>query len=781
VKIAWRTAPPEGSVRGVSRDWIAVAVGLTLALIALTISGAADRADNVFYDWSTTISQREAPDNIVIVAIDDASLAALGPWPWPRAVHARFLQRLAEDRPLAVVYDVLFLGASSRSGEDQSLGQALAALPNTFAPMLFRTPGSDGRGYDPLWPVDPVRHGATIGHALVQPDSDGVVRRLDLAVDGERRWTHIAALAASATIAGRRVTSRSPPFTPRSPSAPLRRQGEVLISFGGPPGHFRTASFISVLNGETPADVLRGAYVLVGATAPASGDAFSTPVSDQSLMPGIEIQANFIDTLLSGSAVIQASTSLRLAMGLPALWLLMIGFLRLPPNSAGVLGVALIAGVIALSAGLLFLDHLWVPPAATLAILVVALPLWTWRRLSRVSAYMIEELSRLAADPDFAAPLREPAHLGQDHIATQVALMRDTVARVRTLRRLVGAAVRSLPDPTVLVGLDGGITLADAEARILFGGDASLAPSDIERFFEASHPPPFTPASFEDPDRRWIGERGGADGSLREILHVPWQDEQGMPLGWVVRFADITALRRAEVAREEALQLLTHDMRSPQASILALVAKEPTAMSEDTRARIAHYAQRTIALADGFLRLARADAGNYEREPTDIADVLTEAVDDLWALASSRGVRITFDGGDREYIIEGHRSLLIRVFTNVLDNAVKFSPSGSSIVCAVKSGSGDDHDEVVCTIRDHGPGMPPEVVSKLFQRFSHHSEGRAGPVDGVGLGLAFVHSVVKGHDGTVVVHSALGEGTEFELTFPALPYSPHGAEADEEE
>ena len=220
-------------------------------------------------------------------------------------------------------------------------------------------------------------------------------------------------------------------------------------------------------------------------------------------------------------------------------------------------------------------------------------------------------------------------------------------------------------------------------------------------------------------------------------------------------------------------------MRSPQASILALVAKEPGALSEDTGSRVAQYAKRTIALADGFLRLARADAGNYERPPTDIADVLTEATDDLWVLASARGVRIVFEA-DREYIIQGNRSLLIRVFTNILDNAVKFSPDGTTITCRIRSGTNGQGGQVICTIRDQGPGMPPEVVSKLFQRFSHHSQGRAGPVDGVGLGLAFVQSVVRGHDGSVVVHSALGEGTEFELTFPAAPASAHGAEPDDE-
>lgn len=781
MKLALRRTSSGAHSRGISRDWAVVAIGLTLALVGLTLSGASDRADNLFYDWSTRIAQRPTPDNIVVVAIDDESLTALGPWPWPRSVHAAMLRRLAAYRPLAVVYDVLFLGPSPRPADDVDLGRALAAVPNVFAPLLLKTPGSNGRGYDPQWPVDPIRKSVAIGHALVQPDDDGVVRRLDLALDGESRWTHIAAMAANLGPNGHKALTALPAFIPRPASAPLRRQGETLISFGGPPGRFRTASFISVLRGETPAALLNGAYVMIGATAPGSGDAFSTPVGDKGLMPGIEIQANFLETLLTGRGVDQASSLLRLGLGLPALWLLMVGFLRLPPNSAGLLGVALMIAVGAISAALLFIDRLWLPPVSTLVVLAIAQPLWTWRRLSGVSGYMIEELSRLSSDSDLATGVRKPGALGRDHIANQVELMRETVARVRGLRRLVGAAVRSLPDPTVLVSLDGDITLANAEAAHLFGGRIAPEPADIERFFAASSPPPFSPASFRGPDLPWIGERTGDDGSLREILHVPWTDEAGAPLGWVVRFADITALRRAEIAREEALQLLTHDMRSPQASILALVSKDDADMSEDTKARVAHYANRTIALADGFLRLARADAGNYEREPTDVADVMTEAVDDLWALASSRGVRIDFDGGGREYMIEGNRALLIRVFTNILDNAVKFSPSGSGIECSVRGSPSNSGNKVICSITDHGPGMPPDVVGKLFQRFSHHSEGHAGPVDGVGLGLAFVQSVVRGHGGVIECRSDVGVGTTFEIRLPELAEgrSRHGVQADE--
>ncbi len=758
-------------IRGVSRDWLALALALTVGLVALCLTGATERADNLFYDWASRSSVRPPPPNIIVVAIDDRSLGAIGPWPWPRRTHAQLLERLAAYRPLAVVYDVLFLEPDPDPEADRALGLALSRLPRVFAPMLFRSPGSDGRGYDPLWPIPPVRNGATIGQAMIRPDGDGLVRKLDLAIDGQRRWTHIAALAADAGQPRRGLLNSLPAYKPRPAAAPLHAVGSRLIAFDGPPGHVTTIPFVDVLRGEVPEAFFRGRYVLVGATAPGLGDQFSTPVGGENgVMSGIEIQANFLETLIAGRGIVEAPVGARIVFGLAALWLLMVGFLRLPPNSAGFLGIALMAAFAGGSAVLLFGFRVWAPPVSTLVVLALAQPLWTWRRLSGVSAYMIEELTRLADDPDLAVSSRSSARLGQDHIFNQVDLLRDTVARVRGLRRLVGAAVQSLPDPTLLVGLDGRITLANAEAAKLFSGSPVVTPADVERFFASSQPPGFTPETFEAPEHPWIGERAGDDGSVREIMHVPWTDGDGKPLGWVARFVDITALRRAEVVREEALQLLTHDMRSPQASILALVSDDAASIGVSLKARIVHYAQRTIELADGFLRLARADAGAYERQPTDVADAVIEAADDLWTLASSRGVRIVTETGEREFIVNGNRALLIRAFINLLDNAVKFSEPGGRIVCAVSEALAGDSATVICTIRNEGRGMPPEVVAKLFRRFSH-TEGKVGSVDGAGLGLAFVQSVIKGHGGEIVCTSVVGEGTTFEIRLPALGLS----------
>ncbi len=762
---------PERLVRGRGRDGAWTLLLLASLFIGLTLSGACNRLDQVLYDWTLRGTPRATPADILIVAIDEESLAALGAWPWPRDRHSALLARLAAGRPRAVIYDTLFVTPVT-GNSDARLAAALGAVGRVSLPGLFHVPGQNGRGYDTVMPIAALARAAVVGHADIHPDGDGIVRRVDLAIDGERRWLHAAALAAAADPGVAQALAKLPPFVPRAATAPLRRQGTILVDFSGGGGHIRTVPFVKVLRGELPAAFVTDAYVLVGATAPGLGDQFSTPnASDNGLMPGVEIQAYLLDTLLRGRSVSEAGAALRIASGLAAIALLIGCFGRLRPALAPLAGVMIIAATLLGSALLLAGAQIWLPPAAALLTLAAAQPVWAWRRLSAASDYMVEELSRLAGDRDIARLAPAAAVSGGDRVSLQIGLMRQTIARVRSLRELVATAVQSLPDPTVMVASDGRIALANDAAVALFGDGQPPTPAQIERHFSQRDAPlpGFAPAAFADPAGPWAGEHIGGDGSIRDIRIAPWRDAGGSTIGWVVRFTDISRLRLAERQREEALQLLTHDMRAPQASILALVARHGGELSAALAGRLRHYASRTIELADGFLQLAKADAGNYELAPVDLADALIEAVDDLWPQSSARQVTITTEGATSEHLVNGSRSLLTRALVNLIGNAIKFSEAGGSIACRIARRDTEGAAPlIVCAITDCGVGMDAEVVAGLFDRFRARGADRYNP-GGIGLGLAFVHSVVVNHGGTIRCDSRPGAGSCFEISLPALP------------
>ena len=746
-----------------------IAALLVLLMGLLVVTGATSRLDYLLYDSASRLSPRGTPDNILIVAIDDESLAELGPWPWPRERHEQLITRLQAGQPRAILYDVLFLSGTDPAA-DAGLGAAMAKAGRVVLPMLFQIPGTNGRGYDIKLPIAPLANAARLGHADIHPDNDGVVRRIDLALDGEQRWLHTVVQAAADDPEVAAAVKSLPGLAAQPATAPLKRTGSVLIDFAGGGGQIRSISFARVLRGELPAEFVQGRYVVVGATAAGQGDRFSTPTSNESgLLPGVEIQAYLLDTLLHGRQVVELGGLAQFGVGVLGILAVILAFRRLPPSAAPLAGLVVALAILLISAVLLAGFKLWLPPTAAIIIQILAQPLWAWRRLDAVSRFMVAELHQMNRE-NRITPAHQPLPLNADRVELQIALLQQAVGDTRNLRELVSTALHSLPDPTVMMASDGHIAIVNDAAKTLFGQGGDVTAAAMTERFRISHAglPILSPQVLADPQGPWRGDKQDGLGNMFEIRAAPWMANDGSVMGWVVRFNDVTRLRRAEQQREEALQLLTHDMRVPQSAILAVIASHPGEISASLAMRLRHYATRTISLADGFLQLAKADAGKYEVATVDMADVLIEAVDDLWPISSAREIRVAAHGTDTPHLVLGNSSLLIRALVNLIGNAIKFSRDGDQINCDLRrevDASGAAF--ISCDIRDNGVGMSADVVASLFQRFRSHNKNSRN-ADGVGLGLNFVQAVIINHGGTINCSSRPNFGTTMRIRLPAL-------------
>src|SRR5690606_33535824 len=136
----------------------------------------------------------------------------------------------------------------------------------------------------------------------------------------------------------------------------------------------------------------------------------------------------------------------------------------------------------------------------------------------------------------------------------------------------------------------------------------------------------------------------------------------------------------------------SHDMRSPQASILALLAEgRGQGISQGAVQRVEAYARRTLALADNFVNLARAESERYTLEIVNFSDILLDAVDDLWPQSRARSIAVQAQGCEDEHLVLADRTLLTRALINLIDNAIKYSEPSTRIECAVASlGEGAD-------------------------------------------------------------------------------------------
>jgi len=261
------------------------------------------------------------------------------------------------------------------------------------------------------------------------------------------------------------------------------------------------------------------------------------------------------------------------------------------------------------------------------------------------------------------------------------------------------------------------------------------------------------------------------------IAGVPFPGDQGAPHGAVLTFHDVTERHRVERIRRDFVANASHELRTPLTSIRGFVeALEDGAVDEPPTAKrflgkIRTHADRMAALVQDLLDLSRLEAGErpprFEMvEPTEIAeDVLNSFLEP----AGRKGITLRHvDAGARPVSSDADR--LRRIVENFVDNAVKYTPDGGHVtIHTLPHAAGGARIEV----DDDGPGIPPEHLSRIFERFYRVDKARSREVGGTGLGLAIVKHLAEGMGATVSVASNPEKGTRFTVTLPAQP-SPVG-------
>ncbi len=753
--------PERRAVVRTTWEWLGVGCAAWGVVLALVLSGATQSRDNLIYDQLARLARRAPSDRILIVAIDDASLAAFGPWPWPRRLHARLIQRLGQSGAAGVADDALFVDPDPQGG-DEALAAAMKQNGHVVLPVLTAAPGENGRAVVVTPPIPPLAKAAAgLGQVDLPIDADGVARRFSLAeaAYGACR-AHLAMVLLS--VAGEP--------SPRTDCPTLQAESRTvngllastprLIPFAGPPGSFRTAPAAEVLSGALPARWIKGRLVLIGATAAGLGDRHMTATSGrQGAMAGVEVQANILDAALRKIELTPAPRWLLALLSLVPVTLFMCALLRLRPAANMLVGLGLAVGVFATSAAAFFCG-VWLAPSAALAGLLLAYPLWSWRRLSAASAYLGAEIARFEALPS-APRLRAPS----DILERQVDALARAADHLRVLSMQMADALQSLPDAALLIDIEGAIAIANAHATALAGVEAperlqgtplhgwlTKALGEMEGAYVMD-------ALARGETSVEATSRGGVD---YEASQASLSGQDGRTAGTILRLADVSAIRRALRQREETLQLLTHDIRAPIASIIALARDEPgeAGAGAGAGARINAYAERALAMAEGYVQFARAESYRFDPLIFDLAQTALDAADEIWPRAERKGVAVDAEAMDEEVLVVGDPSLIARALTNLLDNAVKFSPSGTEVSIAVRA----EGREAVCRVVDQGPGIAPSVGEALFAPFNR-GEGLKLDASGAGLGLAMVHAAVKRHGGGVRVLERTG-GASFEIRLP---------------
>jgi two-component system phosphate regulon sensor histidine kinase PhoR len=400
----------------------------------------------------------------------------------------------------------------------------------------------------------------------------------------------------------------------------------------------------------------------------------------------------------------------------------------------------------------------WVLLAAFAVVLVLAFA----GRLSPVEAFVV--LAVIAVAGILQAPARRSATIATERV---------TSSRVPfVLNPQLGAVIGALPEPALLV---------DRRGTILAGNDAAVVSLGPVRRGE--------PLSYtvRAPEVIEALRAAAADGQARRVEfsdRVPVErnfeayvtrleltGEGGTTQdAYLLTFHDLTPQRRVERMRADFVANASHELRTPLASLSGFIETLQGPARGDASARdrflgiMVEQARRMSRLIDDLLSLSRVELNEHVRPQTvvDLSPIVSHVCDTLSPLARERGVELVVEGKNLALPVQGERDELIRLFENLVENALKYGASGKRVNVTLEQ----DGSDAVVRVRDFGPGIALEHLPRLTERFYRVDAETSRAEGGTGLGLAIVKHILARHRGRLAIESEIGKGAEFAARLP---------------
>jgi len=361
--------------------------------------------------------------------------------------------------------------------------------------------------------------------------------------------------------------------------------------------------------------------------------------------------------------------------------------------------------------------------------------------------------------------------------ATPAAVPKDRPAAPRVGDPLIEAVLAGLPDPVVALDQRDDVVALNARASAVApalrrGEPISLGlrvPEVLDAIRRARASAAAQRAEFSQrvPLDRWY-----------EAIVTPISGrEAGLVL---LAFHDLTPLRRVEEMRADFVANASHELRTPLASLSGFIdtllgpAREDPAARERFLGIMQVQANRMARLIDDLLSLSRIELNAHLRpdKALDLAAVLRQVADGLQTLARDREVEVKLTAPAGPLMVPGDRDELIRVFENLVENALKYAASGRRVDIGLAASHGPDGaPEARVAVRDYGPGIAPEHLPRLTERFYRVDVSESRAQGGTGLGLALVKHILNRHGGRLTIDSLPGQGATFTAHLP-LPGAP---------
>jgi PAS domain S-box-containing protein len=345
------------------------------------------------------------------------------------------------------------------------------------------------------------------------------------------------------------------------------------------------------------------------------------------------------------------------------------------------------------------------------------------------------------------------------------------VDRLIAEQRKTEAILFSIADGIVMTDREGRVQLVNRRAREMFAvaSDAELegkvladafpeGPLRLAVLASAEKPGEFKEVDLSTPqDRRFI----------RATASPVVTPGRAAELGTVFALRDVTLERELEKMKEDFLHYITHDLRNPLGSAIGfldiLLKGTAGVLNSDQQSIVSSVRRSTsrlMSLINNILDIAKMQAGRVriQLKPTSLAGIAGRSIGILEQLAKAKNLQVGLSAVE-EFTILADGDMIERVFTNLLGNAIKYTPEGGSITVGLK----EEKEHILCSVEDTGEGIPADYLTRVFEKFEQVQGNRRG---GTGLGLTIARFFVESHLGRIWVESEVGKGSRFYFTVP---------------
>lgn len=750
---------------------------------------------------------------LVVIEIDDASIQALGRFPWSRQYYTQLLEELTTADPRVIVINLIW---SESSPDDAPLVQAMARHGRVVLAEAWDIDGIH------LYPVpDLAAAAANTGHVMKQEDADGMVRQVDLEVLGQ------PALA----VAALQVDESLFPEQSNPPVSGLDLDSPFWINWVNPKFQHNTYSFIDVLQGNVPAHRFHDKIVLLGVTATGL-DPLVTPWNRNPPSSGLYLHATVIHNLLQGNPLkpIQGQRFwLLLLLSAPGLsWLMARWSTR--QQVVVILGLCGGWGLLSLA---LFNANYWLPSSAPISLFATTAIVAIVSDRLREDYLLRHQVNRLwhhyRQDLLIDAPALDSGLL--PHHTQDLPLPQNAVSRVAQLAVLAEQLGRSQSMQSAIARtLDMGLLAANLEGLIWFCNPRAeqwlqvkvgtslpqrliphwLSPEQWQQSLNGFQVGQSSKQTNIQQGERWfnITLQPISDHKIpRKVAHGKFNGNHNLQQyscsHFLLFIEDITQQKQIEAelisakedamreattsakanqAKSEFLANMSHELRTPLNAILGftqIISRDLSlAQEHQTNLKIINRSgQHLLGLINDVLEMSKIEAGRVQLNLTsfDLSRLLYDLEAMLGVRAQEKSLKLIFEySPELPRYIEGDEGKLRQVLLNLLGNAIKFTTKGHVILRAKSvplqpSTTDADLPSAITLdfeIEDTGPGIAAEDLTVIFQPFIQ-SKSTQNVREGTGLGLVISQKFIHLMGGKITIRSALGQGSIFHFSIQA--------------